>query len=143
MPKFALKYWCIGLQLSPFNVQWFEIKLFWLNLSKTIAWKVVLKGSIIETYNNLAHHCSSWIILSVFWYQAWLQLQNKRNIKMGFEKLKWISEILRIVNKRFNKTKRTFFAGIIINFRRPSCYATFCTLCDLLSTSCSRSLSFN
>ena len=145
--KYSLKYWRISLQLSLFKVKMVEIKVFWLNLSKTIAWKVVLKGSIIETYNNLARHCSSWIIRSVFWFQAWLQLQNKRNIKMGYEKLKWISEkfwyLLRIINKRFNKTKRIFFAGIIIIFRRPSCNATFCSLCDLLSTSCSRSLSFN
>ena len=138
--KYSLKYWRIRLQLSLFKVKMVEIKVFWLNLSKTIARKVVLKGSIIETYNNLAHHCSSWIIRSVFWYQAWLQLQNKRNIKIGFGKLKCRYEQLM---KDLIKPRGYVFAGIIINIRRPSFNATFCSPCDLLPTSCSRSLSFN
>ena len=35
----------------------FEIKLFWLNLSKRMALKVMFNWSIIETYNKLAHYC--------------------------------------------------------------------------------------
>ena len=61
-------------------------KLFWLNLSKRKALKVVLKGSIIETYNDLAHHCPSWIIRSVFWYQGWLQIY----LKLAIRKCKWV-----------------------------------------------------